>query len=79
MEFVLVLMIFPVIIIFLSMIITGITKKFFIIPIITFIVFLILTYTIFNESFLFWVIVYTILSLIVSIATSLIMKKSCNK
>ncbi|MBS4538645.1 DUF2651 family protein [Clostridium sp. D2Q-11] len=75
MEFILVLMIFPAIIIFLSMIATLITKKFFILPIITFITFLVLTYTIFNDTFLIWVIIYTALSLIVSVSTLFIMNK----
>ncbi|MBS4534439.1 DUF2651 family protein [Clostridium sp. D2Q-14] len=75
MEFTLVLIIFPVAVILLSMIVTGIVKKFYIMPIITFLIFLILTYTVFNESFFIWVIVYAILSLIVSVTIKFVVEK----
>nr|WP_286672856.1 DUF2651 family protein [Anaeromonas gelatinilytica] len=74
-EFTLVLIIFPVAVILLSMIVTGIVKKFYIMPIITFLIFLILTYTVFNESFFIWVIVYAILSLIVSVTIKFVVEK----
>lgn len=76
MEFALVLIIFPVSTMLLSMIITGLGKKFYIMPIITFIVFLILTHTVFNQSFFIWTIVYTIMSLVVSITIKFVVERA---
>lgn len=67
MEFLLVLFICPIIVIVSSIIGIFLFKKWFVIPLLTFIVFTILTFTIFNESFFIWVVVYTILSIIVSL------------
>ncbi|MGG4534420.1 DUF2651 family protein [Aneurinibacillus migulanus] len=67
MEFLLVLFICPIIVIVASIIGIFLFKKWFVIPLLTFIVFTILTFTIFNESFFIWVVVYTILSIIVSL------------
>lgn len=75
MEFLLVLLVCPIAVLTASMIGYVIFKKWFVIPIITFILFTTLTYTVFNESFYFWVIVYTILSIVVS----LIMKYKFSK
>lgn len=64
MEFLMALFIFP-----LASFLFGITgqiliKKIYIVVGITFLGWLIATYTIFNESFLIWVFIYSLLSLI---------------
>ena len=64
MEFLFVLLICPIVVL------TGtslLVKKWFVMPIVTFIVFTILTVTIFNETFFIWAIIYSLLSLIVSL------------
>lgn len=67
MEFILVLFICPIAVLIASIIGYPLIKKWFVMPIVTLIVFTILTFTVFNESFFFWVIIYTILSIIVSL------------
>ncbi|MED3576065.1 DUF2651 family protein [Cytobacillus praedii] len=75
MEFLLVLFIFPVIVLVASIIgffLSG--RRWFVMPLVTFVVFTILTFTVFNESFVIWVIVYIILSVIVSFPMKFIKK-----
>ena len=67
MEFILVLLICPIAVLIASIIGYSLVKKWFVMPIVTFVVFTILTFTLFNETFFFWVIIYTILSIIVSL------------
>ncbi|MGG3889938.1 DUF2651 family protein [Metabacillus fastidiosus] len=59
--------IFPIIVILASIIGYLLIKKWFVIPLLTSVVFTILTFTIFNESFFIWTVLYTILSLIMSL------------
>ncbi len=66
MEFLFVFVICPVIIVTASIAGNFLFNKWFIVPLLTFIVFTILTFTIFNASFFFWAAVFTILSMIVS-------------
>jgi len=72
MEFALVMFILPAIVIVTSIIGMLAVKKWFAMPIITFIVFIILTFTVFNETFFIWVVVYTVISLIISLLINLI-------
>ncbi|KOP81371.1 DUF2651 family protein [Cytobacillus solani] len=75
MEFLLVLFIFPIIVLVASIIgffLVG--RRWFVMPLFTFVVFTILTFTVFNESFFIWVIVYIILSVIVSLLMKFIKK-----
>ena len=74
MEFLFVFVICPVIIVTASIAGNFLFNKWFIVPLLTFIVFTILTFTIFNASFFFWAAVFTILSMIVSF-TSRIKRK----
>ena len=74
MEFTLVFVLCPSIVLVASIIGYLVVKKWFILPLLTFIVFTILTFTVFNESFFFWVVVYTILSLIISFIMKAITK-----
>ncbi|KPB06239.1 DUF2651 family protein [Bacillus sp. CHD6a] len=67
MEFLLVLFIFPAAVIVASIIGILLFKKWFIVPALTLVVFAILMFTLFNESFFIWVVVYTILSVIISL------------
>lgn len=68
MEFVLVFIICPITVVIASTGGYSLAKRWFVMPIITFIVFTILTFAVFNESFFFWVIIYTVLSIIVSLS-----------
>ncbi|MFE8696118.1 DUF2651 family protein [Cytobacillus sp. FJAT-53684] len=75
MEFLLVLFICPIIVLVASIIgfyLVG--RRWFVMPLLTFVVFTILTFTVFNESFFIWVVVYTILSVIVSLLMKFIKK-----
>ena len=74
MEFLFALFICPIIVFTASIIGYQITKKWFIVPAITFILFTVLTFTVFNKTFFFWVLVYTILSIIVSLIMKFINK-----
>lgn len=67
MEFLFVLIICPLIVVLLSIFGTFLFNKWFVPPIITFIVLTILTFTLFNETFFFWVIIFTSLSITVSL------------
>lgn len=64
MEFLFVLLICPIVVLTAT---SLLVKKWFVMPIVTFIVFTILTVTIFNETFFIWAIMYSLLSLIVSL------------
>ncbi len=64
MEFIMALLIFPVLSFLFGIIGQILIKKIYIVVGITFLVWLITTFTIFNESFLIWVFIYSILSLI---------------
>ncbi|RAP27633.1 hypothetical protein C2W64_00782 [Brevibacillus laterosporus] len=68
-EFLLVLIYFPVAVGILSIIGTLVWKRFYLMPAGTFVLFTILTYTCFNDSFFIWVVVYTGLSLVASLVT----------
>jgi hypothetical protein len=62
----LVLFIFPIAVIVASIIGFLLVRKWFVMPILTFIVFTILMLSVFNETFFIWVVIYTILSIVVS-------------
>ncbi|MBD1382853.1 DUF2651 family protein [Bacillus sp. IB182487] len=64
-EFTFVLFGCPIIVIISSIIGFLVTKKWYIVPGITLILFTILSFTTFNESFFFWVIVYTLIAVLV--------------
>ncbi|MBP2239752.1 putative membrane protein YccC [Cytobacillus eiseniae] len=67
MEFIWVLVVCPIIVAVTSIIGYILVRRWFVMPLITFIVFTIFTFTIFNETFIIWVVVYTILSVIISL------------
>ena len=64
MEFIMALLVFPLLSLLFGIIGQILIKKTYIVVGITFLVWLIATFTIFNESFLIWVFIYSILSLI---------------
>jgi hypothetical protein len=66
MEFSLILFIFPIVVVVTSIIGFLLFRKWFVMPLLTFIVFAFLMMTVYNESFLSWLVLYTILSIIVS-------------
>lgn len=68
----LVIFTFSVIVIITSIIGSFLIKKWFVMPLLTFVIFAILTVTVFNESFFIWVVFYTILSIIISLITKVI-------
>lgn len=76
MEFALVLFVFPLAVLLTSIFGFILIKRWFIMPILTFLIFFVLTFIIFNISFMIWTISYTILSLIVSFILFLVFKKS---
>lgn len=71
MEFLIVFFIFPIIVVFTSIIGFILFQKWYVIPIVTFFVFIVLTFTVFNESFFIWVVVYTIISVLISLIMTL--------
>ncbi|MBU5259598.1 DUF2651 family protein [Bacillus pumilus] len=64
----------PVSIIIVSFIVTLIVQKVYFMPVVSFIILLILTFTLFNVSFLGWAVVYTFGSFIASYIALFIMK-----
>jgi hypothetical protein len=78
MEFLMALFIFPLLSFLFGIIGQILIKKIYIVVGITFLGWLIATFIIFNESFLIWVFVYSILSLIGS-AIVYFIQKSKNK
>ncbi|MBD8035986.1 DUF2651 family protein [Solibacillus sp. A46] len=77
MEFLLVFLILPIIIYTVSSISYLLFKKWFIAPLIVFSVLTILTFTTFGETFFFWVIIFTIFSIITSIMNTIKRKSTC--
>ena len=67
MEFLLVFVICPTLVVTASIIGSVLLKKWFVVPVITFVVFTILTFTVFNETFFFWAVAFTVLSAIISL------------
>ena len=76
MEFIFVLLICPIAVMVASMIGYFLVKKWFVTPIVTFSVFTVLTFTLFNETFFFWVVIYTILSMIVNLMMKFTKRRS---
>lgn len=63
-PFVLCFITLPILTVIASILLKNFIKNKILIVTIVAVVFLILTFTIFNESFLFWVVIYSIISLI---------------
>ena len=74
MEFILILFLCPLAVVIASIFGFLLIKKWYVMPTVTLILFTILTFTVFNETFFFWVIVYTIISIIVSVFIKVIKK-----
>lgn len=78
MEFAMVLFIFPVLSLLFGIIGQMIIKRIYIVVGITFLVWLIATFTIFNESFMIWVFIYSALTLIGSLIVHFARKSKNN-
>lgn len=65
-PFVLCFLTLPVLTIILSIVLSIILKRKYVVVLVVACVYLIITYTVFNDSFLIWVVVYSIISLITS-------------
>lgn len=65
-EFTMVLFLFPLVVLIASLIGYLIFKKLFVMPLVTLVVFIVLAFTIFNQTFFIWAIIYTVLSFLVS-------------
>lgn len=74
MEFFLVLFLLPIIVLVTSIIGFLVVKKWFVMPFLTFVVLTILTFTVFNETFFIWAVVFSLLSLIISLIMNFLKK-----
>ncbi|MBM7605478.1 putative membrane protein [Metabacillus crassostreae] len=79
MEFLLILIIFPALILLLSIFGYMFTKKSYVTPAIIFVVFSFLMLIFFNETFFIWVIAYTVLSIIMTCIIILFQKLYARK
>ncbi|PFA15994.1 hypothetical protein CN373_22630 [Bacillus cereus] len=70
-EFIFVLCMYPVLIAIISVVGTYKVSTFYVMPIVTFLIFLMLEVALYDPSFFFWVGMYTIFSFIVSYITIL--------
>lgn len=66
MEFLLVFWIFPFAVLVTSAVGFLLVRNWFVMPLVTLAVFTILTITVFNQTFVIWDVLYTLLSLLVS-------------
>lgn len=69
MELIQVLIIYPIAIILLSVLLYWLLRIWFVMPLVTLAAFVILSYAVYNESFLFWAIIYTLISLVITLLT----------
>ncbi|MGY0431374.1 YbeF family protein [Bacillus rugosus] len=67
--------ILPLGIILLSIAGTFVCKNVYLMPVLSLIISLVFTFTIFNESFLGWVVVYSLVSLALSYITLIVIRK----
>ncbi|MGN7938401.1 DUF2651 family protein [Virgibacillus sp. 6R] len=66
MIYALVLVILPITVVLTSILFSILTKKWFVMPLITFLILSLVMVSIFNTTFFIWVALFTILSLVVS-------------
>ena len=76
MEFLFIMVIYPVIVVIMSIGGYLLTKKSYVTPSIIFVLFSFLLLIFYNESFFIWVIAYSALSIIISVIMSFFMKKT---
>ncbi|MDR4432778.1 YbeF family protein [Bacillus tequilensis] len=67
--------ILPLGIMVLSIVGTCVCKNVYLMPVLSLIISLVLTFTIFNQSFLGWVVVYCLMSLVLSYITLIVIRK----
>ena len=73
-EPILIFCIYPLLICIFSMAVTYKVGTFYVMPMVTFLIFLMLNVTVYNPAFFFWVGMYTIFSFIISYITILFIK-----
>ncbi|MFE6136043.1 YbeF family protein [Bacillus sp. NPDC057893] len=73
-EFIFILCIYPLLTCMLSIAGTYKVSTFYVMPIVTFVIFLILNVTVYDPAFFFWVGMYTIFSFVISYITILFVK-----
>jgi len=66
-EFLLVLVVYPIFVILASVFGYFIFRKWFVIPSVTLIFFTILTFTVYYASFAIWALIYTVISIVFSL------------
>ncbi|WP_431030188.1 DUF2651 family protein [Lysinibacillus sp. LZ02] len=76
MEFLFIFLILPIIVLIASVLSYLLFKKWFIAPLAVFGTLTILTFTIFNNTFFIWVIVFTIFSIFISVSMVIIKKQN---
>jgi hypothetical protein len=72
MEFLLIFIVFPIIVLIASIFGYIVTKKIYVTPAILFVLFSFLMLLLYNESFFIWVVLYTLLSVIVTMIMFLV-------
>ncbi|MFD1334815.1 DUF2651 family protein [Oceanobacillus iheyensis] len=75
MEYLLVLIVYPIFVILASVFGYFLFRKWFVFPSITLIVFMTLTIFVYNSSFLIWTLIYTVLSLTFSLIIDYFQKR----
>jgi len=73
-EPILIFCIYPLLICIFSIAVTYKVGTFYVMPMVTFLIFLMLNVTVYNPAFFFWVGMYTIFSFIISYITILFIK-----
>jgi hypothetical protein len=73
-EFILIFCIYPLLVCIFSIAGTYKVGTFYVMPMVTFLIFLMLNVTVYNPEFFFWVGMYTIFSFVISYITILFVK-----
>nr|WP_283248479.1 DUF2651 family protein [Bacillus sp. FJAT-49711] len=68
------MLVLPIIVMIMSIVGMFFLKKLSVIPLLIFVVFTILIFTVFNKSFCIWVVIYTVISVIISLIIKFVRK-----
>ncbi|WZX99798.1 DUF2651 family protein [Bacillus sp. FSL W7-1360] len=66
-EMTMVLLLFPMLIVIISIVVTLLLNYWYVMPVVTCMMFTFYMFTVFNTTFLIWVVSYTLLSLVASV------------
>ncbi len=72
--FAVVFLLFPILVVITSVIGYLLLKKWFVVLLLTFVIFTVLTFTVFDTTFFIWVIIFTLLSAILSLLMKFTLK-----